>query len=91
MTATKAKRHRPGRPILSALVDETVKVKAHKVAAEHGVSVSDIVRAGIDAELERRRVQAVLEDEITLLANGGREDAAAVLDDDNNKETRGVT
>jgi len=88
---TKTKRRpRNGQNVISVGLPREKLEFVRELARGEGITVSDIVRAGIDAELDRRRVQAVSDDEMTLLGNAGGEDPAVVLDDDNNKETRGV-
>lgn len=67
MTATRAAPKRPGRPILSTLVDAETKAEAHALATERGVSVSALLRDGL---------------ELMLVGNAAGEDAVAALNDD---------
>jgi hypothetical protein len=68
VTATKAMPKRPGRPILSTYVDNETKAGARAAAEARGISVSELLREGLD---------------LVLVGTDGGEDAAVAFNNDN--------
>ena len=75
MTATKTQVKRPGRPILSTIVKSAMAAEARAVAAERGVSVSALLRDGLD---------------LILAGDAGGDEVVAPLNNEQNKEERSL-